>query len=92
MRTVLIPVLFALLAACAGQQGGADKNREIPEGAIPAGEDVYYVPLDYTDNDGCRPYRLYSPTKLVTQAIYYRKEDGGFTMNKMQAACYGGQS
>jgi hypothetical protein len=59
---------------------------EIPRGAIEVGEDLYQIPIG-TDADGCPMFRMYSPTKLVAQAIYYRDSVGGFTMSKEAAAC-----
>jgi len=60
---------------------------EPPEGAVKIGDSVYAAPHDYIDEDGCRPYRLWSPDKMVVQAIHYRKADGSFTMSKAEAAC-----
>jgi hypothetical protein len=34
-------------------------------------------------------YRLYSPTRLVTQAIAWRKPGGGFTHDRRAADCAG---
>ena len=62
---------------------------EVPPGAIPIGDQLYQVPIG-ADDDGCPRYRLYSPTKLVAQAIYYRDPAGGFTPDRRQAACAGG--
>jgi hypothetical protein len=60
-----------------------------PPGAIPIGDQLYQVPIG-ADDDGCPRYRLYSPTRLVAQAIYYRDSAGGFTPDRHQAACVGG--
>ncbi len=62
---------------------------EVPPGAIEVGDQLYQVPIG-ADHDGCARYRLYSPTKLVAQAIYYRDRAGGFTPDRRQAACAGG--
>jgi hypothetical protein len=59
---------------------------EVPPGAIPIGDQLYQVPIG-ADDEGCPRYRLYSPTKLVVQAIYYRDPAGGFTPDRRQAAC-----
>ncbi len=59
-----------------------------PPGAIPIGDDVYAVPIGKPDADGCQRYRLWSPTKMVVQAIHYRRADGRFTMRKDEAACH----
>jgi hypothetical protein len=58
----------------------------VPPGAIPIGDQLYQVPIG-ADDDGCPRYRLYSPTKLVAQAIYYRDPAGGFTPDRRRAAC-----
>jgi hypothetical protein len=60
-----------------------------PRSAIPIGDQLYQVPIG-ADDDGCPQYRLYSPTRLVAQAIYYRDAAGGFTPDRHQAACAGG--
>jgi hypothetical protein len=59
---------------------------DLPRGAIEVGEDLYQVPIG-TDAAGCPMFRMYSPTKLVAQAIYYRDAAGGFTMSRQEAAC-----
>ncbi len=59
-----------------------------PPGAILIGDDVYAVPIGEPDADGCQRYRLWSPTKMVVQAIHYRRADGSFTMRKDEAACH----
>jgi hypothetical protein len=61
----------------------------VPPGAIKVGDQLYQVPIG-ADDDGCARYRLYSPTRLVAQAIYYRDSAGGFTPDRRQAACPGG--
>jgi len=58
-----------------------------PDGAVKIAESLFAVPLAYVDADGCRPYRLWSPDKMVTQALHYRRPDGSFTMRKSEAAC-----
>ncbi len=72
------------LAACAQQTAG----EPLPEGAIETGADLYMVPLQQRDADGCQGFRQYSPIHMVTMAIYYRDGTGGFTANKLQADCY----
>jgi hypothetical protein len=61
---------------------------ELPPGAIPISDQLYQVPIG-ADDDGCPRYRLYSPTKLVPQAIYYRDPAGDFTPDRQEAACAG---
>ena len=70
--------------------GMADKPAaEVPPGAIPIGDELYQVPLGL-DDDGCPRYRLYSPTRLVAQVIYYRDPAGGFTTDRKRADCASG--
>ena len=64
---------------------------EVPLGAIPIGDELYQVPIG-ADDDGCPRYRLYSPTRLVAQVIYYRNPAGGFTTDRQQADCASGAS
>ena len=95
-RSGLVLVFGLLLQACAAagsgsgpKSGVATSQRaaaEIPKGAIPVGQDLYQVPIG-VDDEGCPMFRMYSPTKLVAQAIYYRDTSGGFTMEKQAAAC-----
>ncbi|MCH8861295.1 MAG: hypothetical protein IID51_02135 [Proteobacteria bacterium] len=88
MWRLLALVIFMTLAACA-QQAESDP---LPDGAIQTGMDSYMIPLEQRDADGCQGYRQYSPTHMVTMALYYRTAasngTGGFTANKMQADCY----
>ena len=63
------------------------RTPDVPPGAILIGDDVYAVPIGKPDADGCQRYRLWSPTKVVVQAIHYRRADGSFTMRKDEAAC-----
>jgi hypothetical protein len=67
---------------------GSRAQAEVPPDAIQIGDQLYQVPIG-ADEDGCWRYRLYSPTKLVAQAIYYRDAAGGFTPDRRQAACPG---
>jgi hypothetical protein len=69
--------------------GIADEAAEVPPGAIPIGDELYQVPIG-ADDDGCPRYRLYSPTRLVAQVIYYRGPAGGFTTDRQQAECASG--
>jgi hypothetical protein len=68
---------------------GALPAGEIPAGAIEVGQDLYQVPIG-RDADGCAIYRLYSPTRMVSQAISYRSRDGGFTIDRQEADCRSG--
>ena len=72
-----------------GAPSGALSAAEIPAGAIEVGQDLYQVPIG-RDADGCAMYRLYSPTRMVSQAISYRSRDGGFTIDRQEADCRSG--
>jgi hypothetical protein len=73
----------------AGRGGVAAAAAEIPAGAIPIGDELYQVPIG-ADDGGCPRYRLYSPTRLVAQVIYYRDRADGFTTDRQDAACASG--
>lgn len=98
-RSGVLLVFGLLIQACATDGPGswpksdvATSRRaaaEIPKGAIPVGQELYQVPIGL-DDEGCQMFRMYSPTRLVAQAIYYRDASGGFTMNRQAAACAGG--
>lgn len=78
-------------APAAGSTSGVAADRmaaDLPGGAIPVGEQLYQVPIG-EDDDGCPMFRLYSPTELVPQVIYYRDVAGGFTTDKQEADCAG---
>ena len=72
-----------------GVAPGAVPASAIPAGAIKVGQDLYQVPIG-RDADGCAMYRLYSPTRMVSQAISYRSRDGGFTIDRQEADCRSG--
>lgn len=92
MWRLLALAIIISLAACTEQAEGEPRPAPLPEGAVQTGADLYMVPLSTRDADGCQGYRQYSPTHMVTMAIYYRTAAsngaGGFTANKMQADCY----
>lgn len=95
MRGIRAFAIILTLAACTPQAGGdsapgspANLPADLPEGTIRTGKNMYMVPLDALDRDGCQGYRQYSPTGQVTMAIYYLGFDGKFTANKLQTACY----
>lgn len=84
----------AAQAPAAGSTSGVAAHRaaaDVPRGAIRVGEQLYLVPVG-EDDDGCPMFRMYSPTKLVAQVIYYRDAAGGFTTSKHEAACASGVS
>jgi hypothetical protein len=74
--------------APAAQRPSREAADGLPAGAVEVGPELYQVPIG-ADADGCPIYRLYSPTKLVSQAIAYRSPDGGFTADRRAAACPG---
>jgi hypothetical protein len=96
LRRLGIPLVMGLLVqACTAEDpvarstSGVAQDRaaaDVPRGAIEVGEDLYQIPIG-ADADGCQMFRMYSPTRLVAQAIYYRGAAGGFTMSKHEAAC-----
>jgi hypothetical protein len=97
VRHLAVSLVIGLLAqACAAEHAAtgspssvaaADQEvHQLPRGAIQVGEELYQVPIG-ADHDGCARFRMYSPTKLVAQAIYYRDAAGGFTPSKEEAAC-----
>ena len=97
MWRLLALAIIISLAACTEQAESEPRPAPlppapIPDGAVQTGADLYMVPLSERDADGCQGYRQYSPTHMVTMAIYYRTAAsngaGGFTANKMQADCY----
>ena len=72
-----------------GAASGAPSAAEIPAGAIEVGRNLYQVPIG-RHADGCAMYRLYSPTRMVSQAISYRSRDGRFTIDRQEADCRSG--
>jgi hypothetical protein len=96
LGNLAVSLVIGLLAqACAAEHAAtgspssvaADQEvPQLPRGAIRVGEELYQVPIG-ADHDGCARFRLYSPTKLVAQAIYYRDAAGGFTPSREEAVC-----
>jgi hypothetical protein len=98
-RLGVLLVMGILVQACTSERpvtrswsgvGSEKAATDVPRGAIEVGEDLYQVPIG-ADDDGCPIFRMYSPTRLVAQAIYYRDAAGGFTMSKQEAACARGR-
>jgi hypothetical protein len=97
---VVLGIALSLLSHGCGQtmappgpspRAGQERVSEVPPGAIEVGDQLYQVPIGH-DEDGCAMYRLYSPSRLVTQVISYRAVGGGFTTDRRQADCTTGQS
>ena len=63
-----------------------ESKAQIPPGAIQTGDDFYMVPIG-KDSDGCEQFRPWSKSLMVLAAIYYRKADGGFTLDYPVADC-----
>jgi hypothetical protein len=74
-----------------GPGAGQERRSGVPPGAIEVGDQLYQVPIGHGD-DGCPMYRLYSPSRLVSQVISYRAVGGGFTTDRRRADCTTGQS
>ncbi|MCK5574437.1 MAG: hypothetical protein KAI28_01420 [Sphingomonadales bacterium] len=79
MKALAIAFVLAL-SACASP---ADEPKPIQ-----LDEDLFMIPLEKKDKDGCQGWRLHSETRMVIQAIHYQRKDGTFTNNKLEAACY----
>jgi hypothetical protein len=76
-------MLLGPLAACAA---APPPETGIPAGAVAVGPDLYQVPIG-EDASGCPMYRLYSPSRLVSQSIAWPRRGGGFTGDRAEAAC-----
>ena len=84
---ITLPGCATQAPGAASTSGGiAEEAAEVPPGAIRMGRELYQVPIG-ADDDGCMRYRLYSPTRLVAQVIYYRDRAGRFTTDRQQADC-----
>ncbi len=70
-------------------ESGEDGETRIPRGAIQTGDDLYMVPVG-EGSDGCVRFKSWSKSRFVSAAIYYRKADGGFTVNRSLADCGSG--
>lgn len=97
VRFLTAAALAFALAACSestmpsGKKGDSSTEPNaaaVPADAIAVGDDVYMVPAG-VDSDGCAMFRVFSPTKMVVQAVHYRAADGTFVMDKVEAACDG---
>ncbi|MBM3506395.1 MAG: hypothetical protein FJX64_01460 [Alphaproteobacteria bacterium] len=72
MRATLV-VLLVAAAACAPRQT-----------MFQVGPDTWMIEIAGGD-PACLAYRLQSPTQATVQALFYRKRDGTFTMNRLEA-------
>lgn len=81
-----LPLLLAGSLAAVASSSGAEGDG-IPAGAIPVGDDDLYQVPSGEDEAGCPMFRLFSPTQMVVQAIFWRTPDGDFTMDRTEADC-----
>ena len=89
-------VMTILLTACAGNTMKSEppaenpepaaERRDPPENAIHVRDDYYMVPAG-TDDGGCQQYKPWSASGPVTAAIYYRHEEGTFTLARPEDGC-----
>ena len=79
MRALTIAALLGLCACSPAGNGPA-----LPAGAVAIGEDTYMVPAAGGDA-ACPAWRMESPSRMVVQAIFYRKADGSFTVDRAEA-------
>lgn len=89
--SLLAGMLAGLVAGCIDRPADRFANATpapppVPPNAIPAGDDIYYVPLP-EPVQGCRAYRPFSQTRAVTAAIYFRTSDGRFVLDHTDAVC-----
>ncbi len=63
-----------------------EKPVPVPPGAIPAGPELYMLPMG-EDATGCPLFQPWSPTRSVVQALHWRTADGDFTLDRARADC-----
>lgn len=85
-RILIAAAMAVPLANCAAPANETPPPADIPENAIPVGENMYMVPLG-EDESGCMMYQAHAPGRLVAQVIHYRAADGRFVTDKREAAC-----
>lgn len=56
----------------------------VPDDAILVGDDFYMVPAG-VDPDGCPRFRAFAQRQSVPAVMFYRRRDGSFTQNKLEA-------
>ena len=54
-----------------------------PPGAVPVGDERYFVPLG-ADSAGCLLFGMWSATRAVDMAIRWRRADGSFVFDRPQ--------
>lgn len=59
----------------------------LPDGTILWRDNSYMIPVGAPDKDGCQAYRHWAPERMTPQVIYYRRADGEFSANKLEAVC-----
>lgn len=84
-------LFLVLIGACAQEAKPGPKTKPTapaspPQGAIKVEEGLYMVEIS-PDERGCRQYYAWSSTRGVLTVVYYRDEDGNFTMLRSKAAC-----
>lgn len=72
--------------ATGGEELVKGSKTHIPPGAVRTGDDFYMVPAG-KDSDGCAQFKPWSKSLMVPAAIYYRKADGSFTLDYLDADC-----
>jgi hypothetical protein len=86
MRRFWTTLAAALPCFACAAGGEPARPPEIPANAIPAGEGLWMVPLE-GEVEGCQAFRPVSPGRMTVAALYYRKRDGGFTLDRNEADC-----
>lgn len=89
--SILWPAVWAavILTGCSTDSDTGDEApiEGYPPGTVAVGQNSFMVPLEEKDADGCQGYRLVAPGRLTIQAIHYRRPDGSFSVNKLEADC-----
>lgn len=87
-NAAVIVALFTLSACAAAADmtvPRTEKEPEPPPGAVEIEKDILFaVPVDVAF--GCTRYRLWSPTRMVPQALYYLDRDGKPVLDRARCA------
>ena len=83
---VLAPILYACTDGTSVKRVTSEEMPQPPAGAIKVAEDLYMVESG-EDEFGCLQYSEWAVRRAVVAAVYYRKEDGGFTPFRSKAGC-----